>query len=108
MLAALALLGGCATVPRATLAYHIEPLAGSGRYELACVQSSSGSCHVRIESAQDGDSYTAIAAGTTQTLEHAAMGASYCVSDTVPGWLMCRVQHMRFGPAGTVVTASRG
>ena len=100
---ALAVLGGCAT--SGAVKYQIAPSTGGDKYDLACVQSSSGSCRVRIESAQAGASYADVAAGTTQTLEHAETGASFCVSDTTPGWLMCKMQQMHFAPAGALVTA---
>ncbi len=62
---------------------------------------------MRIESAKKGTGYATVPAGATQTLALAEPGAPFCVSDTVPGWLMCKLQHMSFGAEGAVVTAFR-
>lgn len=102
VLLATALLGGCATLP-GVVTYQTLPAGGGEKYALFCQKSSSGICHVRIEAPNGDASLAAIEAGATQTLEHAELGAKFCVSSIEPGWLMCKMQSMYFGPAGSLV-----
>ena len=102
MLAAVSLLSGCASMLPGSVSYRIEP-AGD-QYALACLHSSSGNCHVRIDATDRSTRYATVAAGTTQVLRHAELGASICVSDSAPGGLICKLQNAVLGPAGAVVS----
>jgi|GEM_PF-2675106 len=101
MLAAAILLGGCATLP-GSVKFQTLPAGDGDKYALFCQMSSSGSCHVRIETAKGDVSFAAIEAGATQTLEHAELGAKFCVSSSEPGWLTCKMQKIYFAPGGTL------
>ncbi len=110
MLAAALLLAGCGTwsvssVP-GSVSFNIGPAAGGDKYQLACLETYSGSCHIRIETADDGVHYTTVPAGTTQVLEHAVTGARFCISDSDPGSLLCKLNRQYFAPAGSFVIRS--
>lgn len=110
MFAAAALLAGCATwsvsKTPGSVSFNIGPAAETGQYQLACLESYSGSCHIRIETASHGVHYATVAAGAKQILEHAELGARFCISDSDPGSLMCKMQHTFFVAGGTFAISS--
>ena len=110
LLAAPFLLAGCGTwsvssVP-GSVSFNIGPAAEGDKYQLTCLESYSGSCHIRIETANDGIHYATAVAGTTQILEHAETGARFCISDSDPGSLICRLNRQYFAPKGSFIIRS--
>jgi len=112
LLATAGLLSGCMSISPAvtvipgSVSFNIAQAGAGDKYQLACLASHSGSCHIRIETAADGVHYATVAAGTAAILEHAEVGAKFCISDSEPGSLLCKMQHFYFGPGGSFVLRS--
>ncbi|MFP5390742.1 MAG: hypothetical protein ACLGI6_04235 [Gammaproteobacteria bacterium] len=102
-----AILGGCATGIPGVVKYRIAPAGDVHQYALACVESSSGNCYIHIDGPEGKVSVETVPTGTTRTLEHAVVGASFCVSSSESGRPTCTANRATFGPAGSVVSVSR-
>ena len=101
-----AMLGGCISWIPGSVKYQISQAGSGDAYALVCMESSSGTCHIRIDGPGGKASHAVVPAGSTQKLHDAVSGASFCVSSSTPGELTCKGMRQTFGPGGSVVQVS--
>jgi hypothetical protein len=106
------LLSGCMSISPAvtvipgSVSFNIAQAGEGDKYQLVCLASHSGSCHIRIETADNNVHFATVGAGKAEILEYAVVGAKFCISDSDPGSLLCKMRHFYFGPGGSFILRS--